>query len=75
VAAPRSTIDPATPDGAAIPIEERSPEEVTSVHGVRIAPAGAGALNLAFDVTKNDLVTGIVTEVGVLRPPYCFAHR
>jgi methylthioribose-1-phosphate isomerase len=75
VAAPLSTIDPATPDGAAIPIEERSADEVTSVHGVRIAPAGAAALNLAFDITKNDLVTGIVTEVGVLRPPYCFAHR
>jgi methylthioribose-1-phosphate isomerase len=75
VAAPLSTIDPDTPDGAAIPIEKRSPDEVTSLRGVRIAPAAAEALNLAFDVTTNDLVTGIVTEVGVLRPPYCFAHR
>jgi len=75
VAAPRSTIDPETPDGAAIPIEERLPDEITSVRGVRIAPAEANALNLAFDVTKNDLVTGIVTEAGVLRAPYCFTHR
>jgi methylthioribose-1-phosphate isomerase len=75
VAAPLSTIDPGTPDGAAIPIEERAADEVTSVRGVRIAPAEAGALNVAFDITKNDLVTGFVTEVGVLRAPYCFAHR
>jgi methylthioribose-1-phosphate isomerase len=70
VAAPLSTIDRSTPDGAAIPIEERSPDEVTSVRGVRVAPAGAAALNLAFDVTPHELVAGIVTEAGVLRPPY-----
>ena len=70
VAAPRSTIDPDTPDGGAIPIEERAPEEVTSVRGVRVAPEGAGARNLAFDVTPYELVTGIVTEAGVLRPPF-----
>jgi methylthioribose-1-phosphate isomerase len=70
VAAPLSTIDPATPDGAAIPIEERSPDEVTSVRGTRVAPTGAAALNLAFDVTPSELVTAIVTEAGVLRAPF-----
>jgi methylthioribose-1-phosphate isomerase len=62
VAAPRSTIDPDTPSGDAIPIEERSPEEVT---------AGAGpARNFAFDVTPYELVTGIVTEDGLVEPPF-----
>jgi methylthioribose-1-phosphate isomerase len=70
VAAPRSTIDPATADGAAIPIEERPGEEVTSVFGTRVAPAGTETRNPAFDVTPAALVTAIVTEVGVLGPPY-----
>lgn len=70
VAAPLSTVDLATPSGDAIPIEERDPEEVAGVLGCRVAPAGAPALNLAFDVTPAELVTAIVTEVGVLRPPY-----
>ncbi|MEA2478717.1 MAG: methylthioribose-phosphate isomerase [Thermoleophilaceae bacterium] len=70
VAAPLSTIDVGTASGAGIVIEERSPDEVTSVLGVRIAPAGAGAANFAFDVTPADLVTSIVTEAGVLEPPY-----
>jgi methylthioribose-1-phosphate isomerase len=61
VAAPVSTIDPAAPDGAAIPIEERDPGEVV---------AGGNAFNPAFDVTPAELVTGIVTEAGVLQPPY-----
>jgi len=61
VAAPVSTIDPATPNGAAIPIEERDPGEVV---------AGADAFNPAFDVTPAELVTAIVTEAGVLKPPY-----
>jgi methylthioribose-1-phosphate isomerase len=61
VAAPVSTIDPATPDGAAIPIEERDPDEVVD---------GVPARNLAFDVTPAALVTAIVCERGVLRPPY-----
>jgi methylthioribose-1-phosphate isomerase len=61
VAAPVSTIDPHTPDGAAIPIEERDPSELG---------AGVPALNLAFDVTPAELVTAIVTESGVLEPPY-----
>ncbi|MEA2429332.1 MAG: methylthioribose-phosphate isomerase [Thermoleophilaceae bacterium] len=70
VAAPVSTIDPATPDGHAIPIEERSPSEVTEVLGTSVAPTGAGALNFAFDVTPAELITAIVCERGVLRPPY-----
>jgi methylthioribose-1-phosphate isomerase len=70
VAAPVSTIDPDTPDGAAIPIEERAAEEVLELAGTRIAPAGAAARNLAFDVTPAELVTAIVCERGVLRAPY-----
>jgi methylthioribose-1-phosphate isomerase len=70
VAAPTSTIDPATADGAAIPIEERASDEVTALHGRQIAPEGTTARNLAFDVTPHDLVTAIVTESGVLRPPF-----
>jgi methylthioribose-1-phosphate isomerase len=61
VAAPLSTIDPSTPDGASIPIEERDPSEVV---------ADGDAFNPAFDVTPAELVTAIVTEAGVLRPPY-----
>ncbi|MDE6734527.1 MAG: S-methyl-5-thioribose-1-phosphate isomerase [Desulfovibrio sp.] len=70
VAAPLSTIDAATPDGAAIPIEERPPEEVTHMGGRRITPEGVPVLNFAFDVTPAALVGGIITEAGVLRPPY-----
>ena len=66
VAAPLSTLDPETPDGAAIPIEERDPAEVV---------AGAPALNLAFDVTPAELVDAIFTEAGVLEPPYPDAIR
>jgi methylthioribose-1-phosphate isomerase len=70
VAAPLSTIDPATPTGAAIEIEQRDPREVTHLGERAIAPDGAPAVNLAFDVTPAELVTAIVTEAGVLRPPY-----
>lgn len=70
VAAPTSTIDLATPTGADIPVEERAPEEVTRVGRTRVAPARARALNRAFDVTPAALVTAIVTELGVARPPY-----
>ncbi|MFQ5696673.1 MAG: S-methyl-5-thioribose-1-phosphate isomerase [Myxococcota bacterium] len=75
VAAPLSTVDLATPDGAAIPIEERSPDEVLQLGGARIAPAGVTALHPAFDVTPADLVTAIITEAGVARPPYPSALR
>jgi methylthioribose-1-phosphate isomerase len=70
VAAPLSTIDLATPDGGAIPIEERAPGEVTEVFGRRIAPDETAALNFAFDVTPHELITAIVTEEGVLAAPY-----
>ncbi len=70
VAAPLSTVDPRTPSGAEIPIEERAGEEVTDLAGRRISPAGSAGFNLAFDVTPAELIAGIVTEVGVLLPPY-----
>ncbi|MDE7371020.1 MAG: S-methyl-5-thioribose-1-phosphate isomerase [Desulfovibrio sp.] len=70
VAAPLSTIDPATPDGAAIPIEERPAEEVTHMGGRRITPEGVPVYNFAFDVTPAALISGIITEAGVLRAPY-----
>jgi methylthioribose-1-phosphate isomerase len=68
VAAPEATVDPATPDGAAVEIEDRNDDEVVAVFGQRVAPPGARALNPAFDVTPADLVTAIVTERRVVRP-------
>ncbi len=69
VAAPFSTIDLETPNGHGIPIEERNPLEVTQVHGSRaIAPAGISVWNPAFDVTPAHLITGIITERGILKP-------
>src|SRR5215213_5613588 len=68
VAAPSSTIDLATPNGAAIPIEERSPEEIMAWRGQRSAPSGVGVWNPAFDVTPAELVTAIVTDRGVVAP-------
>jgi methylthioribose-1-phosphate isomerase len=70
VAAPSSTIDLDTPDGQHIPIEERSAKEVTHLAGSRLAPEGALVRNPAFDVTPHRLITGIITERGVFRPPY-----
>jgi methylthioribose-1-phosphate isomerase len=70
VAAPISTIDLSLASGAEIPIEERSPAEVVQVGSQRIAPEGVVAAHPAFDVTPARLVTAIVTERGVLRPPY-----
>jgi methylthioribose-1-phosphate isomerase len=70
VAAPLSTIDPATPNGAAIPIEERASNEVTELAGRPIAPSGTEGMNFAFDVTPAELIAAIITDVGVLRPPY-----
>jgi len=70
VAAPISTVDLATPNGAAIPIEERSAREVTEIGGTRIAPEGVAVRHPAFDVTPARLITAIVTDRGVLRPPY-----
>jgi methylthioribose-1-phosphate isomerase len=73
VAAPWSTIDPALPDGRAIPIEERDAREVQELAGRRLVPAGSPARNPAFDVTPAALITAIVTERGVFRAPYRFA--
>jgi len=70
VAAPSSSIDLETPNGSMIPIEERSPDEVTHCGGRRIAPEGVKVYNPAFDVTDASLVTAIITEKGVIRPPY-----
>jgi methylthioribose-1-phosphate isomerase len=70
VAAPTSTFDCTLESGGAIPIEERSASEVTTCGGISIAPAGIGVYNPAFDVTPHDLIAGIITEFGVLRPPY-----
>jgi methylthioribose-1-phosphate isomerase len=70
VAAPLSTFDFSIPDGDHIPVEERAAEEVTHLWGQAVAPAGAPALNLAFDVTPNELISGIITEKGVLAPPF-----
>jgi methylthioribose-1-phosphate isomerase len=75
VAAPLSTVDFRTPDGGAIPIEQRSPDEVTHVAGTSVAPAGTTALNPAFDVTPQHLITAIVTDRGVARPPYADSLR
>jgi methylthioribose-1-phosphate isomerase len=68
VAAPSSTIDPATPNGAAIPIEERAAAEVSGWRGHQAAPAGVGVWNPAFDVTPAALVTAIITDRGVVAP-------
>ena len=70
VAAPTSTIDLDAADGSAIEVEERAADEVTHVRGTRIAPEASPALNRAFDVTPAALVTAIVTEQGIVRPPF-----
>ena len=70
VAAPLSTIDLATPDGTAIPIEQRNPREVTHLGSTQLAPDGASVWNPAFDVTPHALVAGIITERGIARPPF-----
>jgi methylthioribose-1-phosphate isomerase len=74
-AAPWSTIDTATPTGDAIPIEERSPVEVTHHGGKQLTPHGVGICNPAFDVTPAKYVTAIITERGVLRAPYLESLR
>jgi len=72
VAAPCSTIDPALPSGAGIPIEERDAAEVRRVGASQTAPSESPVYNPAFDVTPADLIAAIVTERGVFRPPYRF---
>ncbi len=75
IAAPVSTIDPAIPDGRAIPIEERAAEEITHFRGTPVAPTGMRVANPSFDVTPADLIAGIITERGILRPPFGPAIR
>lgn len=70
VAAPRSTFDPSISDGTAIPIEMRPPQEVTELAGQQMAPRQAQAKNPSFDVTPSSLIAGLITEYGVIRPPY-----
>ncbi len=70
VAAPGSTFDSVSENGQDIAIELRDPNEVHEFHGGRATPEGVGAWNPAFDVTPNDLITAIITEHGVIRPPY-----
>nr|WP_319472391.1 S-methyl-5-thioribose-1-phosphate isomerase [uncultured Sphaerochaeta sp.] len=67
---PISTIDFSIPDGSAIPIEEREAEEVTHVQGVQVAPSGMEVFNPAFDVTPHQNLTGIITEKGIIYPPF-----
>jgi methylthioribose-1-phosphate isomerase len=70
VCAPLTSVDLSTASGADIDIEERAAEEITSIQGHAIAPHGTEARNPAFDVTPAELITAIVTEEGVLRPPF-----
>lgn len=75
VLGPTSTIDPKCPEGHSIPIEMRDGEEVVSLmSGRRIAPEGVKVYNPAFDVTPAELISGIVTEKGIFRPPYDFSE-
>jgi methylthioribose-1-phosphate isomerase len=70
VAAPHPTLDPSTATGDEIPLERRAASEVSSFGGSPVAPDRTPVLNLAFDVTPAELVDGIVTDRGLLRPPY-----
>lgn len=73
VAAPLSTIDASIKTGDEIVIEERSHDEVTMINGKKICAEGVNIINPGFDVTPNELITGIITEKGILRPNYCEA--
>jgi methylthioribose-1-phosphate isomerase len=70
VAGPTSSIDIECPSGKQIPIEQRDPREVSHIFGKALAPKGMRVFNPAFDVTEQDLVSAIITEKGVIRPPY-----
>jgi methylthioribose-1-phosphate isomerase len=75
VAAPTSTFDPSTATGDEIVIEQRSPDEVRCGFGIPTAPIDAAVFNPAFDVTPAALVTAIVSDQVVHRPPFDFSHR
>lgn len=70
IVAPISTFDRSIPDGSGVPIEERSGEEITDIGGVRVAPEGVAAFNPAFDITPAALIAGIITDRGLIKPPY-----
>ena len=70
IVAPKSTFDLKTRTGKQIPIEQRKPDEVTHFAGIATAPKGVKVYNPAFDVTPSNLIAGIVTEYGIIRPPY-----
>lgn len=75
VAAPISTLDLSLESGEEIPIEERDRKEVTHIKEHQLAPDGVGVQNPAFDVTPNDLITAIITDKGVARPPFVASLR
>ncbi|MFN2530476.1 MAG: S-methyl-5-thioribose-1-phosphate isomerase [Pyrinomonadaceae bacterium] len=70
VAAPVTTLDLSLQSGEQIPIEERETTEVTHIRGHQLAPAGVAVENPAFDVTPNSLITAIITNRGIARPPF-----
>jgi methylthioribose-1-phosphate isomerase len=70
VAAPLSTIDPTTKNGDAIPVEERGGDEICKIGRLKIGPPGVSVLNPAFDITPAKYVSAIITEKGVVRPPF-----
>ena len=70
IAAPLSTVDLDLRTGKGIPIEQRDPDEVRTIGGTRIAPARVKVYNPAFDVTPARFIAGIITETGVVGPPY-----
>lgn len=70
IAAPLSTFDPYIQTGDSIPIEMRSEDEVLTLDGQPHVPLGARALNPAFDVTPNELIAGLITEAGLIKPPF-----
>lgn len=70
VAAPTSTVDLSVSSGDEIPIEERKPEEITTIAGIRIAPEGVSVANPAFDITPHHYITAIITEKGIVTKPY-----
>jgi len=70
VAAPLSTIDPITKNGDLIPVEERDPEEICKFGNLKIGPSHVRAINPVFDITPAKYVSAIITEKGIIRPPY-----
>jgi methylthioribose-1-phosphate isomerase len=70
VAAPLSSFDITCPSGRAIPIEQRQAHEVTHIQSIRIAPRGISVYNPAFDITPHELIRAIITEKGIVRPPF-----